>query len=357
MKTAPSIEIQGRRIGPGEPTYVIAELSGNHHADYAEAVALVKAAKEAGVDAVKLQTFTPDSLTLDCSRPEFIVSKGSLWQGEKLYDLYRKVVTPWEWQPKLKKLAESLGLQCFSSPFSPKAADFLEKMGMPAYKIASFELVDLPLITYVAKKRKPLLMSTGLANFSEIGEAVGAARAAGCKELLLLKCNSAYPAAPEEMNLRTIPDMAKSFGVPVGLSDHTLGSTSALGAVALGACLVEKHFTLSRKIKGPDSAFSMEPREFKDMMKDIRRLEKSLGSVSYGPTASEMPNLPFRRSLFVVKDMRKGERFTAKNVRSIRPGQGLAPKYYDEILALKSKSAIERGTPLRRELVAGRLRS
>jgi N-acetylneuraminate synthase len=340
------LEIDGREIGGDRPAYIIAEMSGNHHGRYDEAARLVRAAKEAGVDAIKLQTLTPESLTLDSDKPDFVVGKGTLWKGAKLFDLYKEIVTPWEWQPRLKKLANSLGLSCFSSPFSFEAADFLQDMGMGAYKIASFELVDLPLIRHVARKRRPMLLSTGLSTLKEISEAVSAARAAGCRQLALLKCNSAYPAPPEEMNLLTIPDMARRFDCPVGLSDHTLGWEVAVAAVALGACIVEKHFTLSRKVKGPDSAFSMEPAEMKRLVEAVRAVERARGRAAYGPTPHERASLVFRRSLYAVNDIAQGERITPRNVRSIRPGYGLAPKHWEKVCAMRARRAIERGTPI-----------
>lgn len=345
MIEATYIEINDRKIGSGFPIYIVSELSANHRQQFDEAVNLIKAAKEAGADAVKLQTYTPDTITIDVDSDLFRRAEG-LWAGRTLYDLYSEAYMPWEWQPKLKEIANGLGMDLFSTPFDKTAVDFLEKMDVPGYKIASFELVDIPLIQYVARTGKPMIMSTGMATLAEIDEAVTAAREAGCKEIALLKCTSAYPAPPEEMNLRTIPHMADAFDVPVGLSDHTLGIAVPVAAVALGACIVEKHFTLSRDIPGPDSAFSLEPNEFKAMVDAIRVAEKALGKVSYEMGDRESKSRVFRRSIFVVKDIKKGEKFTEENVRSIRPGYGLPPKYLKEILGRKSNQDIQKGTPI-----------
>ena len=352
MKAASlAMMIAGRRIGPGEPVYVVAELSANHHQDYEQAVRLVAAAAEAGADAVKLQTYTADTLTLDSDRPEFRIGAGSPWAGRTLHDLYAEAYTPWEWQPRLKEVAERLGLALFSTPFDPTAVEFLEAMGVPAYKVASFEIVDLPLIRQIAATGKPVIVSTGMATREEIAEAVATIRAAGNEQIALLKCTSAYPSPPESMNLRTIPDLAASFGVPAGLSDHTLGIAVPVAAVALGATIVEKHFTLSRDLGGPDAPFSLEPAEFKAMVEAIRTAEKALGEVAYGPRPDETPSLAFRRSLFVVADVAAGEPLTADNVRSIRPGHGLAPKHLDRVLGRRAARDISRGTPLTWELV------
>ena len=347
-----TIHIGRRAVGPGEPVYIVAEISANHRQDYDEAVRLVKAAKTAGANAVKLQTLTPDTITLRSDREYFRVGGGTLWDGRTLYDLYEEAHMPWEWQPKLQKVARDEGLELFSSPFDPTAVDFLERMDVPAYKVASFEIVDLPLITKMARTGKPLIISTGMATIEEIEEALGAARTGGTKEIVLLKCNSGYPAPPEEMNLRTIPDMRERFRVPVGLSDHTLGIAAAVAAVSLGACLIEKHFTLSRSVPGPDSAFSLEPAEFKEMVEAVRTAERALGSPRYGPTPAEAKMLPFRRSLFVVADVKKGEAFTDKNVRSIRPANGLHPRHLKEVLGKHAVRDIAKGTPLTWDLVS-----
>lgn len=346
---APHFLIQGCRIGPSEPPYVIAEMSCNHHGRYDEAEKIVRAAKDAGADAVKLQTYTPDTMTLDGPQPWFQI-KGTIWDGRGLYELYREAMTPWEWHAPLKKLADSLGLGLFSSPFDASAVDFLETLDMPAYKIASFENGDLPLIRKAAATGKPIILSTGTATAEEVDEAVKTLRAANAS-FALLKCVSAYPAPPEEMNLRAIPVLAERHGVPVGLSDHTLGSVVATAAVALGACIFEKHFTMSRAAGGPDAQFSMEPAEFKAMVADLRAARSALGDGALGPSASEAPSRTFRRSLFVVKDMKKGEAFTRDNLRALRPGNGLPPREFDAALGRRAKGDIARGTPLSRELL------
>lgn len=344
MNTA--IQIHGRPIGASHPCYLIAEMSANHGQRYEEAERIVHAAREAGADAVKLQTYTPDTITIDSRRPEFKLGPGTIWEGRNLYELYGEAYTPWEWQPKLKAVADEIGIDMFSTPFDATAVDFLEAMDVPAHKIASFELVDHALLRQVAKTGKPVIMSTGMAAFEEIGESVRVLREAGCRELALLKCTSAYPSPPEEMNLRTISHLAEAFGVPAGLSDHTLGIAVPVAAVALGACLIEKHFTLSRAKPGPDAAFSLEPHEFKAMVDAVRDAEKALGRVSYELTEKEKVSKVFRRSLFVVRDVKQGEPFTAENVRSIRPGNGLAPKHFDAIVGRKARRNIARGTPL-----------
>lgn len=347
----PSIRIGERIIGAGCPVYIVAELSANHRQQFDEAVKLVEAAKKAGADAVKLQTYTPDTITIRSSRPEFQISGETPWDGKTLYDLYAEAYMPWEWQPKLKKVADSLGIDLFSTPFDKTAVDFLEKMGVPAYKVASFEIVDIPLIEYIAGKGKPMMISTGLATLEEIDEAVRTARQAGASQIGLLKCTSAYPALPEEMNLRTIPHLGEKFGVPVGLSDHSLDVAVPVAAVALGACIVEKHFTLSRNLPSPDSAFSIEPHEFKAMVEAVRMAEKALGKVKYNVSEQEAKSLVFRRSLYVVKDVKAGEIFTEENIRSIRPSLGLPPRHLKEILGKRASQDIKKGTPLSWELV------
>jgi N-acetylneuraminate synthase len=344
-------EINGRRIGSQQPVYIVAEMSGNHNQNFDEAVEILHAAKDAGADAIKLQTYTPDTITLSCEKDYFYIGGDSLWKGTSLYDLYQEAHTPWEWQPKLKTIAEGLGLDFFSTAFDASSVDFLEEMGVPVHKIASFELVDIPLIQKAAQTRKPLIMSTGMASLIEIEEAVQAAREAGANHIALLKCTSAYPAPPEKMNLLTISHLMDTFEVPVGLSDHTMESAVAVAAVALGACILEKHLTLSRDIPGPDSKFSMEPHEFKEMVKAVRIAHKALGEVHYVPMENEAEIRIFRRSLFVVKDVKAGDRFTRENMRSIRPSHGLSPKYYAEILGKKASKDIERGTPLNWDLV------
>jgi pseudaminic acid synthase len=346
-----TIRIGRRTIGSGHPVYIVAEISANHRQKYEEAVRLVRAAKEAGADAVKLQTMTPDTITLRSDQSDFRVGGGTLWDGRTLHDLYEETYMPWEWQPKLQALANEIGLDLFSSPFDRTAVDFLEKMNVPAYKVASFEIVDLPLIERMARTGKPLIISTGMATQEEIQEAINAARSAGGEEIMILKCNSGYPAPPDEMNLRTIPDMRERFQLPVGLSDHTLGIAAAITAVALGASLIEKHFTLSRDVPGPDSEFSLEPAEFRSMVENVRTTEGALGGVAYGPTPAERKSLPFRRSLFVVEDVEAGAVFTEKNVRSIRPSTGLPPRHLNEVLGRKAARDISKGTPLSWDLV------
>ena len=344
------VVINGRRIGPGQPTYMVAEMSGNHHQDFAQAVKILEAAHRAGADAVKLQTYTPDTLTIPCDNAYFQI-QGTIWEGKTLHDLYGEAYTPWEWQPELQRVANALGLALFSSPFDASAVDFLEEMGVPAYKIASFELVDIPLVRRIAATGKPIIMSTGMATLGEIDEAVRTVRENGCRELVLLKCTSAYPAPLVEMNLRTIPHLAEAFGVPAGLSDHTMSHIVPVAAVTLGACLIEKHFTLSRHVAGPDSAFSQEPDEFAAMVQAVRAVEQALGQVSYDITDKEKTSRVFRRSLFVVQDMEQGEQFTADNVRSIRPGHGLHTRFLDQVLGQRAAVNIPRGTPLSWDLV------
>ena len=347
-----TITIAERKIGPGHPVYVIAELSGNHNQSIDRAIEIIHAAAQAGADAIKLQTYTADTLTIDCDRPEFHIGEGMIWKGKTLYQLYEEAYTPWGWQPKLKEEAEGLGLHCFSTPFDTTAVDFLEEMQVHAYKVASFELVDLPLIRRIAETRKPMIMSTGMGSIENIQDALDTAHNAGAKDIALLKCTSAYPAPPEEANLRTIPDLADRFDVVSGLSDHTLGIAVPIAAVSLGACIVEKHVTLSRDDPSPDSAFSLEPKELKDMVDAIRVAEQALGKVTYDLTEKQKASIVFRRSLFVVEDIAEGEECTERNVRIIRPGHGLPPKHLGDVLGKKAKKPIERGTPLSRDLLA-----
>jgi N-acetylneuraminate synthase len=344
------LRIGKRLVGPGHPTYVVAEMSANHNQNFDHATKIIEAAKAAGADAIKLQTYTADTLTIKSDKPYFHIGKGTLWEGRTLHDLYSEAYTPWDWQPRLKEVANGLGLDLFSTPFDPTSVDFLENMGVPVHKIASFEVVDIPLVERIAKTGKPIIMSTGMATLSEIEDAVSALRRAGCRELALLKCTSAYPAPVASMNLRTIPHLAAAFDAVPGLSDHTLGTAVPVVAVTLGACVVEKHFTLSRADKGPDSAFSLEPAEFKAMVDAIRVAEGCLGKVSYGPTAEEEPSRVFRRSLFAVRDIAEGETLSEANVRAIRPAHGLPPKHFREILGRKATTKIEMGTPLSWEL-------
>jgi N-acetylneuraminate synthase len=337
--------IAQRAIGPGQPPYLVAELSGNHGQDFAQAVRLVEAAAAAGADAVKLQTYTPDTLTLDCDRPEFQIH-GTIWAGRTLYDLYREAATPWDWQPRLRQVAREHGLELFSSPFDATAVDFLEAMDVPAYKIASFEIVDLPLLRRVAATRKPVILSTGMATWEEIDEALRTLRDAGSGPIALLKCTSAYPAGAGEMNLRGIPRLAEVFGLPVGLSDHTLDPAVPVAAVALGAAIVEKHLTLSRAQGGPDGPFSLEPHEFAEMARAVRAAYQALGTAELASSPSEEVSRRLRRSLFAVRDIRAGQRFTAENVRSIRPADGLHPRHLEQLLHGTARVDIPRGTPL-----------
>jgi pseudaminic acid synthase len=325
---------------------IVAEVSANHNGSYENAVNLIKEAAKAGVDAVKLQTYTADTITIDCNNDYFRIKQGTIWDNRNFYDLYKEAYTPWEWQPKLKKIAEEEGLICFSSPFDKTAVDFLEDMDVPAYKVASFEITDIPLIEYMASKGKPMILATGIATLSDIQEAVNACKKVGNTQIALLKCTSAYPAPYEDINLKTIPNLAETFGVIAGLSDHTLGITVPIAAVALGAKIIEKHFTLSRADGGPDSAFSLEPDELKAMVNAIRETEKALGAVSYELTDKMKKSREFSRSLFIVKDIKEGEVFTEENLRSIRPGFGLHTKYYRDVLGKCARTDICKGTPM-----------
>lgn len=350
--TAPSLRIAGRPIGPGQRPYVIAELSGNHNGDIGRALALIDAVHDTGADAVKLQTYTADTITIDHDGPGFII-KGGLWDGRKLHDLYNEAHTPWEWHEALFERAHARGLHIFSSPFDLTAVDFLESLDVPAYKIASFEIVDIPLIRNVANTGKPMIISTGIANLAEIGEAVDVARAAGAGDIALLHCVSGYPAPLEQMNLRTIPDLARRFGTVVGLSDHSKGIVAPVSAIALGATIIEKHITLRRADGGPDAEFSLEPEEFAEMVRHCHDAAAAAGSVSYTLKGSEAGNVAFRRSLYAVADIAAGEPFTHENVRSIRPGFGLPPKEIDAVLMRKARRTIARGTPLSTDLLDG----
>jgi pseudaminic acid synthase len=330
---------------------IVAEISANHGQDFKRAILLIKKAKECGADAVKFQTYTPDTLTLDVDNKYFMLHHPK-WGGQSLYQLYKKAYTPWEWFRRLKKIADDLGIIFFSTAFDKTAVDFLDGLGVPFHKIASFELVDLPLIEYAAKTKKPLILSTGMATLSEIKEAVCAARNAGAKEMVLLKCVSSYPARPKDMNLKTIEDMGRLFGLPIGLSDHTLGTAVSVAAVCLGARMIEKHFTLSRKIKTPDSFFSIEPQELKKLVEDVRMAEDALGRVYYGLSKEEKKSIIYRRSLFTVKDIKKGEIFNEENIRSIRPAAGLKPRHLDRALGRRARRDIKRGRPLDWSLIA-----
>lgn len=340
------MEIAGRRIGPDAPMYVIAEMSANHMQRYDAAEHLVREAAAAGADAVKLQTYTPDTITLDSDAPPFQIQGDSPWAGRRLHDLYAEGFTPWEWHAPLTAVAAEEGIHLFSSPFDLSAVDFLYEHDVPAFKIASFEIVDHGLIAAAAATGKPLILSTGMATLAEIDEAVRVARAAGAEQLALLRCNSGYPAPLDQMDLRTIPHLRESFDVVVGLSDHTVSSEAALVARSLGACILEKHLVLDRSSPALDASFSMEPAEFRAMVDSIRRGEQMLGHVRYGPTAAETPSRRHRRSLFVVEDVGEGEEFTDRNVRSIRPGDGLHPRHLSEVLGTQARTNLSRGTPL-----------
>jgi N-acetylneuraminate synthase len=348
--TAP-IAIAGRLIGPDQPPYVIAEMSGNHNGDIGRALALIDAAKAAGADAVKLQTLTADTITIDHDGPGFVI-EGGLWHGRRLYELYQEAHTPWDWHKTLFEHAREVGITIFSSPFDPTAVAFLEKLGAPAFKVASFEIVDTPLVACMARSGKPLIISTGLASPEDITEAVTAAREAGGREIILLHCTSGYPTPAAQMHLRTMPDLAKAHGTLVGLSDHTMGTAVAVAAVALGACVVEKHFTLARADGGVDSAFSLEPDELARLVADCRDAWAALGTVHYEEVEAEAAGRDHRRSLYVVADVRKGEPLTAENVRSIRPGHGMAPKHLYEVLGKPAARDLKRGEPLAWDQIA-----
>lgn len=347
-----TFKIKDRIIGDGYPAYIIAEMSGNHSGSIERAKEIIRAAKQSGADCVKIQTYTPDTLTIDCDNSYFHIDNGT-WEGENLYGLYGKAYTPWEWQKELKEEADRVGIDFFSTPFDVSATDFLEEMGMEFYKIASFEMIDIPLLKYVASKGKPIIMSTGMGSLEEIAEAVEAVYSTGNKQLALLKCSSAYPAISDQMNLKTMQDIKERFGLPVGLSDHSMGHLGAATAVAMGANIIEKHFCISREIENPDSSFSMEPAEFKEMVDTIRQVELAMGKVFYGVSKQEENSMVFRRSVFVVKDVKKGEKFTEENVRVIRPGYGVKPKYIYDILGMEAKEDISRGTPFTFDLAAG----
>jgi pseudaminic acid synthase len=342
------IKIGNRMIGEGEPVLIVAEISCNHLQKKEVALELIEEAKEAGADAVKFQTYTPDTITLDCDN-EYFKIKGTVWEGKTLYELYQEAYTPWEWFPDLKKKAEEEGLIFFSSPFDETAVDFLEELGVPAYKIASFEINHIPMIRKIAKTGKPIIFSTGLAKTDDIDLALETIRSEGNNQIAVLKCTSAYPTPLSEMNLETIHKIEKKFKVIAGLSDHSLGVTVPAASVALGAKIIEKHFIMDRKAGGPDAGFSLEPAEFKKMVYAVREVEQAIGTISFELTAKAKEHRFFMRSIFVVKDMRKGEEFTKDNIRVIRPDSGVHPKHYEEILGKKAKQDIKRGTPLREE--------
>lgn len=347
------MNIADRPIGPDQRPYLIAEMSGNHNQSLERALAIVDAAADAGADAIKLQTYTAATMTLDVRQPGFVIDDpNSLWAGRQLYDLYQEAHTPWEWHGPIMARAAAQGLHCFSSPFDETAVDFLETLGVPAYKIASFEATDLPLIRRVASTGKPMIISTGMASAAEIDEAVRAAREAGCHQIVLLKCTSTYPATPQNTNLRTIPNMRDAFGCQVGLSDHTMGNGVAVAAVAFGAVVIEKHFTLRRADGGVDSTFSLEPDEFRRLREETERAWLALGQVTYGGTAAEEKSRAFRRTLYVARDLKAGDTLTRESLRIVRPGFGLPPKHYDMLLGKRVSRDVQAGTPMSWELLA-----
>jgi pseudaminic acid synthase len=345
------INILDKQIGDNSPVLIIAELSANHIQDFDLAVETIKAMKNSGANAVKLQTYTADTITLNVDNEHFRIKQDTLWDNRNLYQLYTEAYTPWEWQPKLKEIAEDLELICFSSPFDKTAVDFLEKMAVPAYKVASFEITDVPLIEYIASKGKPVIISTGIATLADIEEAVSACKRMGNNQIALLKCTSAYPSPLEDVNLNTIPNLRDTFKTVVGLSDHTLGVSVPIAAVALGAKIIEKHFILDRNLGGPDAAFSLEPDEFKNMVQAVREIEKALGEIDYGLTEKMKKSREFARSLFVAEDINEGEVLTEKNIRSIRPGFGLHPKFLSYVCGKKATKRVKKGTPLSWDIV------
>jgi len=350
--TKPAFAIAGRRIGLDAPPFVVAEMSGNHNQSLERALEIVEAAAVAGVHALKIQTYTADTMTIDIASREFLISdSGSLWKGRTLYDLYREAHTPWDWHKPIFDRARALGLIAFSTPFDDTAVDFLETLDAPCYKLASFEITHLPLIRRAAATGKPMIMSTGMATVPEVDEAVRVARAAGCRDLVLLKCTSTYPAQLENSNLRTIPDLRSQFDCEVGLSDHTLGIGAAVASIALGATVIEKHFTLRRADGGVDAAFSLEPEEMRSLVVETEQAWMAMGSVAYGPTESEQPSLAFRRSIYVVRDMKPGDMISPEHIRIIRPGHGLAPKHWDALIGRRVTRAVKRGTPATWDMV------
>ncbi|MAG26891.1 pseudaminic acid synthase [Candidatus Pacearchaeota archaeon] len=344
-------DFNGKKVGENNKVFIIAELSANHNQNYDIAVKTIKAMKEAGADAVKLQTYTADTLTLDCDNDYFKINQGTLWDGQTFHELYKQAYTPWDWQPKLKKLADELGLVFFSSAFDKTAIDFLDDMNVPMHKIASFEITDIPLIKHAASKGKPLIISTGIATSEDIEKAVEACKEVGNDKIILLKCTSAYPTPYEEANLATIKDLEERFGVVAGLSDHTLGISAPVASVALGAKLIEKHFILDKKLGGPDVEFSLNPKEFKQMVDSVREAEKAIGKVNYELTEKMKKGKEFARSLFVSKDVKEGEVFSEENVRSVRPWFGLHPENFDKVIGKKARKDIKMGTPLSWELI------
>jgi pseudaminic acid synthase len=345
MNAVPTFRLPRRLITEDQPCYIIAEISANHNGSLNKALELVRLAASSGADAVKIQTYTADTITLDCDAEPFLI-KGTIWNGRRLHSLYQEAHTPWEWHASIFAEAGKCGIDCFSTPFDPTAVDYLEALSPVLYKVASFEVVDIPLMRKIGATRRPVIMSTGMASLAEIDEAVQALRSSGCPQLSLLKCTSAYPAPPEDCHLRTIPHLAQSFEVVVGLSDHTLGSAVAISAIALGARIIEKHFCFSRSEPGPDNSFSMEPSEFREMVDAIRQVEKALGRVNYALTDGEKVSRNHRRSLFVVRDVAAGDLITEADVRSIRPADGMHPRYLTEVLGRRAARGLKLGTPL-----------
>ena len=343
------IKLADHMIGANDPVYIIAEMSANHLQDYNRAIEIIHAAKEAGVDAIKLQTYTADTITIDSDKSYFQITGGTIWDGTTLHKLYEEAYTPWDWQPKLCEEAKKLGLDCFSSPFDSTAVDFMEEMNMPAYKIASYEITDIPLIRQCASKKKPMIIATGVARESDIRLAIEACLAEGNKDVILLKCTSAYPTPYEDVNLNMIPTLAEEYGCITGLSDHTMGSAVAVASVALGARMIEKHLTLKRSDGGPDGAFSMEPQEFAELVKNVRCVEKALGSKEYKLTPVQETEREGARSLFIVEDIKQGEVLTSQNIKSIRPGNGLPPMKYDNVVGKRASHDLYRGEPLKYE--------
>lgn len=346
------MEVKKKKIGKGYPTYIIAEMSANHGGSKERAKEIIHMAKECGADCIKMQTYTPDTITMNSSNKYFQIYNGT-WKGENLYQLYKRAYTPWEWQGELKEEADKIGIDIFSTPFDFTAVDFLEKLGMDSYKIASFELVDIPLIEYVASKGKRMILSTGMATLEEIEEAVEAIKRKNNENFILLRCSSAYPAIPKDMNLKTMQDLSNRFNCLVGLSDHSMGSIAAIAAVAMGACVIEKHVCLSRKTNTADSLFSLEPKELEALVKDIRSTEQAIGHLSYDISEKEKENRIFRKSIFIVQDMKEGEYITKEKIRIIRPGYGMKPKYYNHILGCRVTQDIQAGTPLKEEFIEG----